>query len=64
MENLTSVTCREQTRTTRCVTPIMLHTKALSVINWRPTTVASLSHWASTYVDNTCHDRRTFANFF
>ena len=38
-------------------------TWTLSVINWRPTSVNSLSHSASTGVDNICDGRRAEAKF-
>jgi len=39
-------------------------TWTLSVINWRPTSVNSLSHSASTGVDNICDGRRAEAKFW
>jgi len=56
----TCLGCRSQTIAT-CYTRPVVHT--LSVINWRPTTITSLLHWASALVDNTCDGRRAVAKF-
>jgi len=48
---LASLCCRWHTHPTRCLTTSVLysgHVWTVTVINWWPTTVTSLSHWPST----------------